>query len=113
RPGQPALAAGRPASQGFRRTGGGALAKSPACGRARQGARGGPRARLWDGRAVEPEARFDPVVLDALGRRGHAIQLGGAWTMRVGGIQAVAIDPTTGLMTGACDPRRDGYVATA
>jgi gamma-glutamyltranspeptidase/glutathione hydrolase len=32
--------------------------------------------------------------------------------MRVGGMQAVAIDPT-GLMTGACDPRRDGYVATA
>jgi gamma-glutamyltranspeptidase/glutathione hydrolase len=33
--------------------------------------------------------------------------------MRVGGMQAIAIDPATGLMTGACDPRRDGYVATA
>jgi gamma-glutamyltranspeptidase/glutathione hydrolase len=34
------------------------------------------------------------------------------WTMRVGGMQAIAIDRATGAMTGACDPRRDGYVAT-
>jgi gamma-glutamyltranspeptidase/glutathione hydrolase len=32
--------------------------------------------------------------------------------MLVGGMQAVAIDPATGAMTGAADPRRDGYVAT-
>src|SRR6185503_2576892 len=31
------------------------------------------------------------------------------WTMKVGGIQAVAVDPATGVMTGAADPRRDGY----
>jgi gamma-glutamyltranspeptidase/glutathione hydrolase len=29
--------------------------------------------------------------------------------MRVGGMQAVAIDPATGVMTGAADPRRDSY----
>jgi gamma-glutamyltranspeptidase/glutathione hydrolase len=72
-----------------------------------------PRARLWDGGVVEPESRLSPAVLEALGKRGHKIQVGGPWTMRVGGMQAVAIDPATGLMTGACDPRRDGYVATA
>jgi gamma-glutamyltranspeptidase/glutathione hydrolase len=33
--------------------------------------------------------------------------------MRVGGMQAIAIDPASGLLTGAADPRRDGYVATA
>jgi gamma-glutamyltranspeptidase / glutathione hydrolase len=71
-----------------------------------------PRARLWDGRTVEPEARFDGAVLEALAERGHKIAPGGAWTMRVGGIQAIAVDPASGLMPGACDPRRDGYVAT-
>jgi gamma-glutamyltranspeptidase/glutathione hydrolase len=52
-------------------------------------------------------------VLDKLVERGHTIQRSGAWIMRVGGMQGVAIDPATGLMTGACDPRRDGYVAPA
>ena len=66
-----------------------------------------------DGRRVEPEARIAPAVLERLAERGHAIKLGEAWTMRVGGMQAVAIDPASQLMTGACDPRRDGYVATA
>jgi gamma-glutamyltranspeptidase/glutathione hydrolase len=70
-----------------------------------------PRARLWDGRRVEPESRFEPAVLQEMARRGHHIEMGAAWTMRVGGMQAVAIDPLTGLMTGAADPRRDGYVA--
>ena len=72
-----------------------------------------PRARLWDGRLVELESRFEPAVLDKLVERGHTIQRSGAWIMRVGGMQGVAIDPATGLMTGACDPRRDGYVAPA
>ena len=36
----------------------------------------------------------------------------GGWTMRVGGMQAVSRDPASGRLTGACDPRRDGYVAT-
>jgi len=68
--------------------------------------------RLWDGRVVQPETRIAPDVLKALSARGHAIVSGEAWTMKVGGMQAVALDPATGLMTGACDPRRDGYVAT-
>jgi gamma-glutamyltranspeptidase/glutathione hydrolase len=72
-----------------------------------------PRARLWDGRLVEPEARIEATVLAGLAKRGHKIEPCGAWTMRVGGMQAIAIDPASGLMTGACDPRRDGYVATA
>jgi gamma-glutamyltranspeptidase/glutathione hydrolase len=29
--------------------------------------------------------------------------------MKVGGMQAVAVDPVTGVMTAAADPRRDGY----
>ena len=110
---QPVLALGTPGSYGILQTQVQALVQYLDFGLPLQQAIEEPRARLWDGRTVEPESRFDPAVLDALGRRGHAIQPGGAWTMRVGGIQAVAIDPATGLMTGACDPRRDGYVATA
>jgi gamma-glutamyltranspeptidase / glutathione hydrolase len=30
--------------------------------------------------------------------------------MKVGGMHAVRRDPATGVMTGGCDPRRDGYV---
>jgi gamma-glutamyltranspeptidase / glutathione hydrolase len=30
--------------------------------------------------------------------------------MRVGGMHGVTRDPSTGLMSGGCDPRRDGYV---
>lgn len=73
-----------------------------------------PRARLWDGRVVEQEDRIDGRVIDGLIARGHDVQRAadGGWTMRCGGMQAVARDPTTGLLTGACDPRRDGYCAT-
>jgi gamma-glutamyltranspeptidase/glutathione hydrolase len=49
----------------------------------------------------------------ALRARGHDVTPGETWTMRVGGMQAVAIDQSSGLMTGGCDPRRDSYVATA
>jgi gamma-glutamyltranspeptidase/glutathione hydrolase len=36
-----------------------------------------------------------------------------AWTTAVGGMHGIAIDPATGVMTGGCDPRRDGFVAAA
>ena len=32
--------------------------------------------------------------------------------MVVGGMQAIAIDPASGAMFGAADPRRDSYLAT-
>jgi gamma-glutamyltranspeptidase/glutathione hydrolase len=71
-----------------------------------------PRARLWDGTRVQPESRFDPAVLTELKARGHGIEDTPAWTMTVGGMQGIAIDPDTGAKTGAADPRRDSYVAT-
>jgi gamma-glutamyltranspeptidase/glutathione hydrolase len=113
RDGKPVLALGTPGSYGILQTQVQALVQHLDFGSPLQEAIEQPRARLWDGRLVEPESRLEPAVLDALAGRGHTIQRGGAWTMRVGGIQGVAIDPATGLMTGGCDPRRDGYVATA
>ncbi len=109
--GRPVLALGTPGSYGILQTQVQAMVQYLAFRRPLQDAIEQPRARLWDGRTVEPEARFDPAVIDTLRTRGHDIQMGDAWTMRVGGMQAVAVDPATGMMTGACDPRRDGYVA--
>ncbi|MBU6499376.1 MAG: gamma-glutamyltransferase, partial [Rhodospirillales bacterium] len=72
-----------------------------------------PRARLWDGARVQAEGRIAAATLDALRARGHAVEVAADWTMSTGGMQAIAIDAATGAMTGAADPRRDGYVATA
>jgi gamma-glutamyltranspeptidase/glutathione hydrolase len=72
-----------------------------------------PRARLWDGRKVELEARLDAATIEVLRDRGHDIDVSLPWIMRAGGMHGVAIDLKTGAMTGGCDPRRDGYVATA
>ena len=113
RDGKPVLALGTPGSYGILQTQVQAMIQYLDYGLALQDAIEQPRARLWDGRRVEPEARIAAEVLAELGRRGHLIQPAGAWTMRVGGMQAIAIDPASGLMTGAGDPRRDGYVATA
>ena len=111
--GKPVLALGTPGSYGILQTQVQAFVQHLDFGLPLQEAIEQPRARLWDGRAVEPESRIPAAVLEALRGRGHDIKPGDAWTMRVGGMQAVAIDPGSGLMTGACDPRRDGYVATA
>jgi len=113
RDGRPVLALGTPGSYGILQTQAQAMVQYLDFALPLQEAIEQPRARLWDGRLVEPETRIAPAVLQALRARGHDIAPGEAWTMRVGGMQAVAIDPATGLMTGACDPRRDSYVATA
>jgi gamma-glutamyltranspeptidase / glutathione hydrolase len=113
RNGKPVLALGTPGSYGILQTQAQAMVQYLDYGLALQDAIEAPRARLWDGRLVEPEARIEATVLAGLAKRGHKIEPCGAWTMRVGGMQAIAIDPASGLMTGACDPRRDGYVATA
>jgi len=42
-------------------------------------------------------------------QRGHGATSAPDFTMQVGGMQAVAIDPASGAMTGAADPRRDSY----
>ena len=68
---------------------------------------------LTDGQDVLLEARLEPEVHAELRTRGHNVTTGPAWTMKVGGMQGVAIDAATGVLTGGCDPRRDGYVVPA
>ena len=113
RDGEAVLALGTPGSYGILQTQSQAMVQYAGYGQGLQDAIEAPRARLWDGRVVEQENRVTPEVIDGLRKRGHEVTVGEQWTMRCGGMQAVSRDPATGVLTGAADPRRDGYVATA
>ena len=107
--GKPVLALGTPGSYGILQTQSQAYVQYLDFGLALQDAIEAPRARLLDGQLVQVEGRVAPDVVAALKARGHGAQSFLDWTMKVGGMQAVAVDPATGVMTGAADPRRDGY----
>lgn len=111
--GKPVLALGTPGSYGIKQTQTQALVQRVDFGLDMQDAIEAPRGRLWDGRKVTAESRFDAKVLEELRARGHDIEVGPAWTMRVGGMHGISIDPATGAKVGGCDPRRDGYVVPA
>jgi gamma-glutamyltranspeptidase/glutathione hydrolase len=63
-----------------------------------------PRVRHL-GHALAVESGVSQAVRAELTRRGHAIADGRGM---VGGYQAVMIDPRTGVLTAASDPRKDG-----
>jgi gamma-glutamyltranspeptidase/glutathione hydrolase len=70
-----------------------------------------PRVRYISGRGVMMEEGLGPAVIDALVRRGHERILpppGVQHRALMGGGQAVMIDPSTGALLGASDPRKDG-----
>ena len=113
RKGKPVLALGTPGSYGICQTQAQTMVQLVDYGLPIQDAIEAPRARLWDGRRVQVEGRVRPEVIEALKARGHAAESYLPWTMSVGGMHAIVIDPQSGAMTGGCDPRRDGYVATA
>jgi gamma-glutamyltranspeptidase len=48
--------------------------------------------------------RFDPAALRRLEEMGYPIQVGGTWS----DVEAIQIDPETGVRTPATDPRGDG-----
>ena len=111
--GKPVLALGTPGSYGILQTQVQAMVQHVDFGLPLQAAIEAPRARLWDGRFIQAENRIAPETIAELVARGHAIEaFDVGWTMKCGGMQAVSRDPETGVMTGAADPRRDGYVAT-
>ncbi len=80
-------------------------------GLALQAAIEAPRARLLDGTLVNIESRVSCEVIESLRARGHDPRAVDPWTLKVGGMQAVARSFETGALTGAADPRRDGYAA--
>jgi gamma-glutamyltranspeptidase/glutathione hydrolase len=108
--GKPVLALGTPGSYGILQTQVQALVQHVDFGHSIQSAIEQPRCRLMDGRVVHVETRVRPEVVSALRYRGHGVLAAENWTMLVGGMQGVAIDPATGVKTGGADPRRDGYV---
>jgi gamma-glutamyltranspeptidase/glutathione hydrolase len=110
--GKPVLALGTPGSYGILQTQPQVLVQYTDFGRGLQEAIEEPRARLWDGQAVNPESRIASATLAELARRGHRLQETPAWTILVGGMQAISRDPESGALVGAADPRREGYVAT-
>jgi gamma-glutamyltranspeptidase/glutathione hydrolase len=112
--GRPCLALGTPGSYGILQTQPQAMVSHLDFGLEIQSAIDAPRARLWDGRLVEIENRVSPEVIAALRERGHDAQpFPTPFTMRVGGMQAIRLDPETGRRSGAADPRRNGAVMVA
>ena len=109
RDGKPVLALGTPGSYGILQTQVQAMVQYLDYGLPLQAAIEAPRARLQDGRRVIIEPRLDETMVSELQGRGHAIERAAAWTMMVGGMQAVSVDPVSGIRTAAADPRRDGY----
>ena len=110
---KPVLVLGTPGSYGILQTQVQAMVQHLDFGLPIQDAIEEPRARLWDGRKVNVEARLPGRIIDGLKTRGHEIEPFDLWTFKVGGMQAIAIDPRTGGMTAAADPRRDSYAVPA
>ncbi|HHT26088.1 MAG TPA: hypothetical protein GXZ82_02410 [Firmicutes bacterium] len=60
---------------------------------------------------LEMEGRYSEETVAFLQTLGHSIKLYPDYDLYFGGVHAVAIDPATGEMQGAADPRRDGAAA--
>jgi gamma-glutamyltranspeptidase / glutathione hydrolase len=54
------------------------------------------------------ESRFSPQALSGLERRGHVLNILDNWEA-AGSEMMIQVDPNTGSLHGAADPRRDGY----
>ena len=110
---RPVLALGTPGSYGILQTQAQAIVQYVDFGLPLQQAIEAPRARLTDGRAVLLESRVESEGARRAARaRPRRSASGPDWTMKVGGMQGVALDEA-GTFTGGCDPRRDGYVVPA
>jgi|TARA_R110002072_G_scaffold123048_29_gene258181 gamma-glutamyltranspeptidase/glutathione hydrolase len=106
--GKPVLALGTPGSYGILQTQPQAIVHRLDFGLDLQAAIDAPRARLWNGRRVDLEARIEMPVVEELRRRGHEIKLVEPFYMYCGGMHAIARDPESGALGGAADSRRDG-----
>jgi gamma-glutamyltranspeptidase/glutathione hydrolase len=111
RDGEPVLALGTPGGHGICQTQTQVMLQWADYGLGLQQAIEAPRGVLDDGTAVRIESRVAPATIDELRARGHDIDVLDAFTNYVGGMQGVARDPSTGVLFGGADPRRDGYAA--
>ena len=111
RDGEPVLALGTPGGHGICQTQTQVMVQWADYGLGLQQAIEAPRGVLDDGTAARIESRVAPATIDELRARGHDIDVLDAFTNYVGGMQGVARDPSTGVLFGGADPRRDGYSA--
>ena len=66
-----------------------------------------PRAHWQDG-ILHLEAGIEPRVAAQLEQKGHIVERYAAKERYFGGVHAIRIDPQSGVLSGAADPRRDG-----
>jgi gamma-glutamyltranspeptidase/glutathione hydrolase len=112
RDGEPVVVLGTPGSYGICQTQTQVMVQHVDFGLSLQEAIDAPRARLWDGRKIQVESRVGEATIAGLRERGHEIEIDAPWAkLVVGGMQGIAIDPRTRVLSGACDIRRDGAVA--
>jgi gamma-glutamyltranspeptidase/glutathione hydrolase len=62
----------------------------------------------WQHGTLHLEDGIAPEVAEELQRKGHRVQRYARKDRYFGGVHAIRIDPQTGALTGAADPRRDG-----
>jgi gamma-glutamyltranspeptidase/glutathione hydrolase len=68
-----------------------------------------PRFRSYNSLAVAIEDRVTPEVRRELTARGHELEVIHGWTATFGGAQMIHVDPVSGTLTAASDPRREAY----
>jgi gamma-glutamyltranspeptidase/glutathione hydrolase len=68
-----------------------------------------PRYRSYADTRVDLEDRIPAEVRAALLRRGHDVRVVHGWTATFGGAQMIRIEPGSGTITVASDPRREAY----
>jgi gamma-glutamyltranspeptidase / glutathione hydrolase len=67
-----------------------------------------PKVPRTDGDVIQMEARFSEQTRSELANKGHETEVIGEWK-GPGSAMVVALDPATGVLQGAADPRQDGY----
>lgn len=68
-----------------------------------------PRFRSSGGVSVSLEDRVPVSIQASLSRLGHDLQIVQGWTATFGGAQMIYVDPETGTLNAAADPRREAY----
>jgi gamma-glutamyltranspeptidase/glutathione hydrolase len=68
-----------------------------------------PRFRSNGGLRVSIEDRLGGGVRTALASRGHLLTVVPGWTATFGGAQMILLEPGSGTLTAAADPRREAY----
>jgi gamma-glutamyltranspeptidase/glutathione hydrolase len=71
-----------------------------------------PRFHL-EGRTMRLEEGTPAAAADGLAARGYAVETVPRSAYAFGSVNALAVDPETGALTGAVDPRREADVAVA